>query len=169
MGSHGRCVLLFSVFRISHSGSMCCTYTKELFPLCKIWKALKSKTPILKEITYISFRNNWVHGETYFQTIAFSEALYLAFPLRQMSWTPDVLRGVGIFTSIFCPKRLGLKLDLRTTFTSILVRPTSRTKGITRNGNEMSFVVRYLEFQSSMSIYYHIIKGILNSIFALLF
>lgn len=29
------------------------------------------------------------------------------------------------------------------TLTSILVRPTSRTNGITRNGNEMSFVVRY--------------------------
>uniref|UniRef100_A0A182Q0Q7 Uncharacterized protein n=1 Tax=Anopheles farauti TaxID=69004 RepID=A0A182Q0Q7_9DIPT len=54
--------------------------------------------------------------------------------------TPDVLSGVGIFTSIFCPSSDGLKLDFSTTFTSILVRPTSRTSGITRNGNEMSLV-----------------------------
>uniref|UniRef100_A0A336LI14 CSON011485 protein n=1 Tax=Culicoides sonorensis TaxID=179676 RepID=A0A336LI14_CULSO len=37
----------------------------------------------------------------------------------------------------------GLKLDLRTILTSILVRPTSRTRGITRKGSEISFVVRY--------------------------
>lgn len=82
---------------------------------------------------------------TYFHTIAFSEALYLAFPFKQISWTPDVFRGVGIFTSIFWPSKEGLKLLFRTTLTSILVRPTSRTKGITLNGKDMSFVVRYLQ------------------------
>lgn len=50
-------------------------------------------------------------------------------------------------TSIFCPNKDGLKFDLRTTLTSILVRPTSRTSGITRNGREISFVVRYLHSQ----------------------
>lgn len=76
--------------------------------------------------------------------IAFSDALYLAFPFKQINCTPDVFKGVGIFTSIFWPKSAGLKLLFSTTFTSILVRPTSRTKGITRKGSEMSFVVRYL-------------------------
>jgi hypothetical protein len=58
-----------------------------------------------------------------------------------------VFKGVGIFTSIFCPSKDGLKFDFNTTFTSILVRPTSRTKGITRKGKEMSFVVRYLKIK----------------------
>lgn len=35
---------------------------------------------------------------TYFQTMAFSLALYFAFPFIQMSWTPLVFRGVGIRT-----------------------------------------------------------------------
>lgn len=61
-----------------------------------------------------------------------------------MSWTPDVFNGVGIFTSIFCPSKEGLKLLFRTTFTSIFVRPTSLTSGITRKGSEISLVVRYL-------------------------
>ena len=82
---------------------------------------------------------------TYFHTIAFSDALYFAFPFKQINCTPDVFKGVGIFTSIFCPNNEGLKFDFRTTFTSILVRPTSRTNGITRKGREMSFVVRYLK------------------------
>ena len=47
-------------------------------------------------------------------------------------------------TSIFCPRMEGLKFDLRTTFTSIRVLPTSRTSGITRKGKLMSLVVRYL-------------------------
>lgn len=81
---------------------------------------------------------------TYFQTIAFSEALYFALPFKQINCTPDVFNGVGIFTSIFCPNKDGLKLLLRTTLTSILVRPTSRTNGITLKGKDMSFVVRYL-------------------------
>ena len=37
-----------------------------------------------------------------------------------------------------------MKLDLTTTLTSSLDLPTSLTKGITRKGREMSFVVRYL-------------------------
>ncbi len=44
---------------------------------------------------------------------------------------------------------LTLKLDLMTTLTSSLVRPTSRTRGITRKGSEMSFVVRYLPKQAN--------------------
>lgn len=95
--------------------------------------------------------------------MAFSDALYLAFPFKQINWTPDVLSGVGIFTSIFWPNSDGLKFDFNTTcvrlthrqtvrwmvirkrltLTSILVRPTSRTNGITRNGNDISLVVRY--------------------------
>lgn len=35
---------------------------------------------------------------TYFQTMAFSLALYFAFPFMQMTCTPLVLRGVGIRT-----------------------------------------------------------------------
>lgn len=35
---------------------------------------------------------------TYFQTMAFSLALYFAFPFIQMTCTPLVLRGVGIRT-----------------------------------------------------------------------
>jgi hypothetical protein len=58
-----------------------------------------------------------------------------------------VFKGVGIFTSIFCPSNDGLKFDFKTTFTSILVRPTSRTKGITRKGKEISLVVRYLKIK----------------------
>lgn len=84
---------------------------------------------------------------THFQTMAFSDALYLAFPFKQINWTPDVFKGVGIFTSIFCPSNDGLKFDFKTTFTSILVRPTSRTNGITRKGKEISFVVRYLKIK----------------------
>lgn len=79
--------------------------------------------------------------------MAFSDALYFAFPFRQINWTPDVFKGVGIFTSIFCPSNDGLKFDFKTTFTSILVRPTSRTKGITRKGKEISLVVRYLKIK----------------------
>ena len=74
-----------------------------------------------------------------------SLTLYLAFPFMQISWTPEVLSGVGMRTSIFWANSEGLKLDLMTTLTSNLVRPTSLTRGITRNGREMSLVVRYLE------------------------
>lgn len=35
---------------------------------------------------------------TYFHTMAFSLALYFAFPFMQMTCTPLVLRGVGIRT-----------------------------------------------------------------------
>lgn len=51
----------------------------------------------------------------YFQTMAFSDALYLAFPFKQINCTPDVLSGVGIFTSIFWPSSDGLKFDFSTT------------------------------------------------------
>lgn len=46
-------------------------------------------------------RLRFVMINTYFQTIAFSEALYFALPFRQINCTPDVFNGVGIFTSIF--------------------------------------------------------------------
>lgn len=55
----------------------------------------------------------------------------------------NVISAVSL-TSIFCASREGLKLDLITTFTSSLVRPTSRTNGMTRKGRMMSLVVRYL-------------------------
>ena len=134
--------------------------------------------------------------------MAFSLALYLAFPFIQSTCTPLVLRGVGIrtcdidnkpfnvraskiqihicikglqlsffhvwkpgcvrvplcghlhlspaelggdLTSIFWASSEGLKLDLMTTLTSSLVRPTSRTRGMTLNGRMMSLVVRYLQ------------------------
>lgn len=125
--------------------------------------------------------------------MAFSLALYLAFPFIQITCTPLVLRGVGMrtwgvdnrmiktlnvfpcvsghmwswlrcklllmswmivfisfwtLTSIFCASSEGLKLDLMTTFTSSLVRPTSLTRGITRNGRMMSLVVRYLYYSA---------------------
>lgn len=76
--------------------------------------------------------------------MAFSDALYLALPFMHKSWTPEVFNGVGMRISIFCANKDGLKLDLTTTLTSIFVRPTSRTSGITRKGNDMSLVVRYL-------------------------
>ena len=82
-----------------------------------------------------------------FHTIAFSDALYFALPLRHISCTPAVFKGVGTRTSIFWPRSDGLKFDFRTTFTSILVRPTSRTRGITRKGSDISFVVRYLQIK----------------------
>lgn len=82
---------------------------------------------------------------THFQTIAFSDALYLAFPFKQINCTPEVFNGVGILTSIFWPRRDVLKLLFSTTLTSIFVRPTSRTKGMTLNGSDISFVVRYLK------------------------
>ncbi len=63
-----------------------------------------------------------------------------------------MLRGVGILTSIFCAKSDGLKFDLMTTLTSSLVRPTSRTRGMTRKGREMSLVVRYLKFVTMNSM-----------------
>lgn len=47
-------------------------------------------------------------------------------------------------TSIFWARSEGLKLDLMTTLTSSLVRPTSLTRGMTRKGRMMSLVVRYL-------------------------
>lgn len=59
-----------------------------------------------------------------------------------------ILDTLKLPTSIFCPKMEGLKLDFRTTLTSILVLPTSRTKGITRNGKLISLVVRYLEWNT---------------------
>merc|ERR1719318_1563042 len=86
-----------------------------------------------------------------FHTMAFSLALYLAFPFMQMSCTPLVLRGVGILISNFWANRLGLKLDLTTTLTSSLERPTSLTRGITLKGREMSLVVRYLMSSCSPS------------------
>lgn len=79
--------------------------------------------------------------------MAFSDALYLALPFMHSSWTPEVFSGVGMRISIFWASSDGLKLDLTTTLTSIFVRPTSRTSGITRKGNEMSFVVRYLRIK----------------------
>lgn len=136
---------------------------------------------------------NQSKATTHFQTMAFSLALYLAFPFIQITCTPLVLRGVGIrtwgvdnrtiktlnlfscvsghmwswlrcklllmswmivfisfwiLTSIFCASSEGLKLDLMTTFTSSLVRPTSLTRGITRNGRMMSLVVRYLHYSA---------------------
>lgn len=127
--------------------------------------------------------------------MAFSLALYLAFPFIQITCTPLVLRGVGIrtwgvdnrmiktlnvfpcvsghmwswlrcklllmswmfvsfwtLTSIFCASSEGLKLDLMTTFTSSLVRPTSLTRGITRNGRMMSLVVRYLHYSAEQKL-----------------
>ena len=80
-----------------------------------------------------------------FQTIAFSEDLYFALPFMQINWTPDVFKGVGMRTSIFWANKEGLKFDLITTFTSNFVRPTSLTSGMTRNGKDMSLVVRYLK------------------------
>lgn len=66
------------------------------------------------------FRNQSIQLQqfciTYFQTIAFSEALYFALPFKQINCTPDVFRGVGIFTSIFWPSNDGLKFDLSTTY-----------------------------------------------------
>ena len=61
-----------------------------------------------------------------------------------------------LHTSTFWAKSDGLKFDLTTTLTSIFWRPTSRTRGITRNGRLMSLVVRYLLssallFQTSIS------------------
>ena len=55
-------------------------------------------------------------------------------------------------TSIFCANKEGLKLLLITTFTSILVLPASLTRGITRNGREISLVVRYLRGGTSAMI-----------------
>ncbi|KYN42264.1 hypothetical protein ALC56_03402 [Trachymyrmex septentrionalis] len=75
-----------------------------------------------------------------FQTIAFSDALYFALPFKHISCTPAVFNGVGTRTSIFCPSNEGLKFDFKTALTSIFVRPTSRTNGITRKGNDISFV-----------------------------
>lgn len=64
------------------------------------------------------------------------------------AWFPDTRYYRFFFfslTSIFWASKEGLKFDLITTFTSSLVRPTSRTSGITRKGRIMSFVVRYLQ------------------------
>lgn len=77
--------------------------------------------------------------------MALSEALYLAFPFRHSNCTPAVFKGVGILTSIFCPNSEGLNIDFNTAFTSIRVRPTSRTNGIIRKGSDISLVVRYLD------------------------
>lgn len=54
-------------------------------------------------------------------------------------------------TSIFWASNDGLKLDLMTTLTSSLVRPTSLTRGMTRNGRMMSLVVRYLPQGKTMA------------------
>ena len=56
-----------------------------------------------------------------------------------------------VLTSIFWPRIEGLKFDLRTTLTSILVRPTSRTNGMHRNGKLISLVVRYFINSNSPS------------------
>lgn len=47
----------------------------------------------------LSFTANYsIRASTHFQTMAFSLALYLAFPFMQITCTPLVLRGVGIRT-----------------------------------------------------------------------
>lgn len=74
-----------------------------------------------------------------FHTIALSAALYFAFPFMQSSCTAAVFFGVGTLTSIFWPKSVARKLDLRTIFTSSFCREISRTKGTARNGKEMSY------------------------------
>lgn len=68
-------------------------------------------------------------------------------------------RGGGVCVSLLClitstfwASNEGLKFDLTTTFTSIFCRPTSRTRGITRNGRLMSLVVRYLEEKTSSEL-----------------
>ena len=53
---------------------------------------------------------------TYFHTMAFSPLLYLALPLSVMIFTPEVLGGTGIRTSIFCAVRAVLNKDLRTSW-----------------------------------------------------
>lgn len=82
-----------------------------------------SLTEIFRKISITSLQiiglnlcsNELNRNKTHFHTIAFSDALYLALPFKQISCTPDVLSGVGIFTSIFWPSNDGLKFDLRTT------------------------------------------------------
>lgn len=53
-------------------------------------------------------------------------------------------------TSTFCASREGLKFDFTTTLTSIFCLPTSRTRGIIRNGRLMSLVVLYLQRLTSL-------------------
>ena len=82
--------------------------------------------------------------------MAFSEALYLAFPFWHNNCTPAVLRGVGIFNSIFWAKSIGLNVLFITTLISILALPISLTKGITLKGREISLVVLYLKYNASV-------------------
>lgn len=53
-------------------------------------------------ISNLYLKNN-LTTKTYFQTMAFSLALYFAFPFIQITWTPLVFNGVGIRT---CGKEL---------------------------------------------------------------
>ena len=64
--------------------------------------------------------------------------------LAHSNCTAAVFFGVGIRTSIFWPRRLGLKLDFRTILISSFCLPISRTKGITRKGKEISWIIRIL-------------------------
>ena len=59
-------------------------------------------------------------------------------------------------TSIFWASSEALKLDLMTTLTSSLVRPTSLTRGMTLKGRMMSLVVRYLGTQPAAHVKPHI-------------
>lgn len=127
---------LESVSKSSISAESCVSFIPAILLILSDERCNKFRNFFAKEETYVE--------NTHFQTIALSDALYLAFPLRQSNCTPAVFRGVGIRTSIFCPNNDGLNMDFSTAFTSIRVRPTSRTNGIIRKGSEISLVVRYL-------------------------
>lgn len=131
---------LLSVCNSSISAEICDSFMPAIRLILNVKGFFCSNGTRLKHFT-----GAW---KTYFHTMAFSEALYLALPFMHISWTPEVLSGVGIRTSIFWAKRDALKLDFITTLTSSFVLPTSRTKGITLKGREISFVVRYLRFGS---------------------
>lgn len=56
----------------------------------------KQKTLIINLTVWLYMKT--CRAATHFQTMAFSLALYLAFPFIQITCTPLVLRGVGMRT-----------------------------------------------------------------------
>ena len=72
------------------------------------------RIPYQSQCTLYMYMYSLVYNVTYFQTMAFSPLLYLAFPFSVIILTPEVLGGTGIRTSIFCAVRAALNNDLRT-------------------------------------------------------
>lgn len=113
------------------------------------------KSSLLLETAVSGFKNEDTHPEHEGQKLKVQIVVWImetssVFMFRTYSGHSFRFKAEAGFvnscgpTSIFWASSEDLKLDLMTTLTSSLVRPTSLTRGMTLKGRMMSLVVRYL-------------------------